>query len=351
MDITITRNPNPKAKPADESKLGFGRIFTDHMLLMDYDEGQGWHDLRIVPYGDFSLSPAAMVFHYAQEVFEGMKAYRRQDGGIQLFRPADNFARMNRSNERLCIPKIPEEDVLIELVRLEQDWVPSAEGTSLYIRPTIIATEPALGVKASSKYLFFIILSPVGAYYPEGLKPVRIYVEDYYVRATRGGTGETKCGGNYAASILAGEKAHHKGFSQVLWLDGVEKKYIEEVGSMNIFFKIDGKIVTPKLTGSILPGITRNSIIQLAKHQGLEVEERRIAVEELYQAYLAGKLEEVFGSGTAAVVSPVGELVYKDEIMNINNGRMGEFTRYAYNTLTGLQYGRLPDPFGWVTKL
>ena len=295
-----------------------------------------------------------MVFHYAQEVFEGMKAYRNPEGGVQLFRPMDNVRRMNDSCERLCIPKLPEDlalDGIKALVKTEADWVPSEPGTSLYIRPFIIATDASLGVHASHTYLFCVICCPVGAYYAEGINPVRIYVENEDVRAVRGGTGYTKCGGNYAASIRAGERAEGQGYAQVLWLDGVHRKYIEEVGSMNVMFKIDSKIVTPMLTGSVLPGITRRSCIELLKSWGYEVEERLITAQELFDAAQAGKLDEAWGTGTAAVVSPIGEMGWEDQHVVVNGGEIGPVTQKLYDTLTGIQWGTQPDPHGWVVKL
>ena len=343
-----------KQKPADETKLGFGKYFTDYMFIMNYDEGQGWHDARIEPVRPLELHPAAMVLHYAQEIFEGMKAYRCADGSINLFRPEANFARMNVSAERLSIPAIDENlalEGLKKLIEIEKDWVPSSEGTSLYIRPTIIATEPHLGVRAASSYLFYIILSPSGRYYASGLSPVGIYVEDQYVRAVRGGVGFTKTGGNYASSIKAGEIAHERGYAQVLWLDGVEQKYVEEVGSMNMMFKIDGKIVTPALNGSILPGITRDSILKLAAKMGVPTEERKIAISEIFDAADAGKLEEAFGTGTAAVVSPVGELLWENRKITVSGGKIGEMTQKLYDTLTGIQYGKIEDDMGWVVKV
>ena len=350
LDIKITKTTAPKTKPADESKLGFGKIFSDHMFLMDYDKGQGWHDARIVPYAPFALDPACVVFHYAQEIFEGMKAYRTADNKIQLFRPECNAQRMQDSCDRMCIPQIPVDDyvqAVKALVEIDKDWVPHSEGASLYIRPFIIATEPFLGVDVSETFLFMIILSPSGAYYESGLEPVGIWIEDDYVRAVKGGMGFAKTGGNYAASLAAQVKAHNDGYSQVLWLDGVERKYIEEVGAMNIFFKIDGKILTPMLNGSILPGITRNSVLQLCRDWGMDVEERRISVDELIQAQKDGKLEECFGTGTAAVISPVGKLRYKDEVMTIGGGKIGPVSQKLYDTVTGIQLGKLEDKFGW----
>ena len=352
LDIKVTRTTNPKAKP--EGPLGFGKIFTDHMFMMNYTEGKGWHDPRIVPYQDLTLSPASMVLHYGQEMFEGLKAYKGEDGKSYLFRPDMNGKRTNNTNDRICIPQIPVEDfvqAVRETVKVDEDWIPTDPGTSLYIRPFIIATEPFLGVHVSETFLFMIIMSPSGAYYEEGLKPVGIWIEDDYVRAVKGGMGYAKTGGNYAASLAAQVKAHDGGYSQVLWLDGVERKYIEEVGAMNIFFKIDGKIVTPELNGSILPGITRDSVLTICRDWGLPVEERKISVDELLEAQKAGKLEECFGSGTAAVISPVGKLRYKDEVMTIGNGEIGEISQKIYDTVTGIQLGKLEDKFGWRVEV
>ena len=351
--IKIVKTTAPKSKP-DAKTLGFGKYFTDHMFLLNYEVGKGWHDARVVPYAPLELDPSAMVFHYAQEVFEGMKAYRTPDGGVQLFRPYDNARRMNDSCERLCIPPVPE-DLFVEavktLVSVDADWVPTEPETSLYIRPFVIATDAHLGVHASHTYIFCIICSPVGAYYAEGINPVRIYVESDDVRAVKGGTGYTKCGGNYAASIRAGERAEQNGYAQVLWLDGVERKYIEEVGSMNVLFKIDGKVVTPMLTGSVLPGITRRSCLQLLRDWGYEVEERLISAQELFDAADAGKLEEAWGSGTAAVISPVGEMGWEDRRAVIHGGTIGELTQRLYDTLTGIQWGKIEDPYGWTVKV
>ncbi len=354
LDIKIEKTTSPKAKPSADQPLGFGHIFTDHMFVMNYTEGKGWHDARIVPYGDLTLSPAAMVFHYGQEMFEGLKAYKGEDGKAYLFRPDMNAKRTNATNDRLCIPQLPVEDfvqAVQAVVEVDKDWIPEKEGTSLYIRPFIIATDAFLGVAPSKTYLFMIILSPSGAYYESGLAPVGIWIEDDYVRAVKGGMGFAKTGGNYAASLAAQVKAHDDGYSQVLWLDGVERKYIEEVGAMNIFFKIDGKIVTPMLNGSILPGITRDSVINLCKSWGMDVEERRISVDELLEAQKNGKLEEVFGTGTAAVISPVGKLRYKDDVMEINNGIIGEVSQKIYDTITGIQWGKIDDPFGWRVEV
>ncbi|MBQ8004567.1 MAG: branched-chain amino acid aminotransferase [Oscillospiraceae bacterium] len=353
-NFPVTKTTNPKARPQDESKLGFGKVFTDHMFIMNYTEGRGWHDGRIEPYRKLELDPSAMVFHYGQEMFEGLKAYRGKDGKTRLFRPDMNAKRTNDTNKRLCIPELPEElfvEACKAVVKVDEDWIPTAPGTSLYIRPFIIATDEFLGVAPSSTYLFIIILSPSGAYYASGLAPVGIGLEDDYVRAVKGGMGFAKTGGNYAASLAAQVKAHDEGYSQVLWLDGVVRKYSEEVGAMNIFFKIDGKIVTPMLNGSILPGITRNSVIEVCKSWGYEVEERRISVEELLDAQKSGKLEECFGTGTAAVISPVGKLRYKDDVMLINNNTIGEVSQKLYDTITGIQWGECEDKFNWTITL
>ena len=347
----VSRTANPKPRPADETQLGFGKLFTDHMFLMNYTEGQGWHDGRIVPYGPISLDPSAMVFHYAQELFEGMKAYRTPDGTVQLFRPDKNIERMNNTCDRLCVPRIAPEvalQAICQLVDIDRDWIPHSKGTSLYIRPFIIATDPMLGVHPSKTYLFCVILSPVGSYYAAGINPVRIMVEREYVRCVKGGTGLAKAGGNYAASLIGQKKAEESGFAQVLWLDGVERKYVEEVGAMNVMFKIDGKVVTPALTGSILPGITRRSCIQMLKAWGVEVEERLVSIDELVEAAQNGKLEEAWGTGTAAVISPIGELCYKDVKYIVNDFKIGPTAQKLYDELTGLQWGDKPDPFGWT---
>ena len=350
LDIKIQKTTSPKQIPAKGEPLGFGHIFTDHMFIMNYTVGKGWHDPRIVPFGDITLSPAAMVLHYGQEMFEGLKAYRGANGDVYLFRPDMNAKRANNSNTRLCIPHIPEDDfvqAVKAVVDVDRAWVPYEEGTSLYIRPFVISTDAHLGVAPSKTYMFIIILSPSGAYYESGLEPVGIWIEDEYVRAVRGGMGYAKTGGNYAASLAAQVKAHDGGYSQALWLDGVERKYIEEVGSMNIAFKISGKVVTPMLNGSILPGITRDSILHLCRDWGYEVEERRISVDELIEAAHSGALEEVFGTGTAAVVSPVGKLRYKNDVIEIGGGKIGELTQRLYDELTGIQWGKKDDPYGW----
>ena len=350
MQLTITKADQLKAKP-DDNKLGFGSFFTDHMFNMDYTPDKGWTNPRIEPYGPIVLDPATMVLHYGQGVFEGLKAYRTEAGGIQLFRPWDNIKRLNRSAQRLCIPEVDEVfllNALKQLISLEKDWVPHAPETSLYIRPTIIATDPFLGVRASNTYRLFIILSPVGAYYPEGFNPIKIWVTKDYVRAVRGGVGETKTLGNYAASLLAGNEAHEEGYTQVLWLDGIEQKYLEEVGSMNIFFVIDGEIITPALNGSILPGITRDSVIKLANHWKIPVSEKLISIDELLQSNKDKSLSEIFGSGTAAVISPVGEIKYGDNVYRIGDGLVGPTANKLYKAITDIQYGKDKDPMGWI---
>lgn len=354
LDIRYEQTQSPRPIPGPEDPLGFGTVFTDHMFMMNYKVGKGWFDPRVVPYQKIQLEPSAMVFHYGQEMFEGLKAYKTEDGKTLLFRPDKNIERANRTNDRICIPQIPEEDFLqaIEaVVKKDEAWIPTKPGTSLYIRPFIIATDEFLGVRPSDTYLFMIILSPVGAYYKEGLNPVKIWIEDDYVRAVKGGIGEAKTGGNYVASLKAQVKAHDDGYSQVLWLDGVERKYIEEVGAMNIFFKINGKVVTPALNGSILPGVTRDSAIQLCKHWGLPVEERKISVDELLEAAKDGTLEEVWGTGTAAVISPVGHLRFEDTVIQIKDGGIGEVSQKLYDTVTGIQLGKIKDEFHWTVEV
>ena len=354
MDIRFEKREHLQEKP-DQKNLGFGKHFTDYMFVMDWDKEQGWHDAAIVPYGGIPMDPATMVLHYAQETFEGMKAYRTAEGKIQLFRPEMNARRMIKSNERLCMPGVPEEmfvEAVKALVKAQEDWVPSEPGTSLYIRPFMFATEASLGVHMAKSYKFVIITTPVGAYYAEGINPVKILVEDEYVRAVKGGTGFTKCGGNYASSIAGQVKAEKMGCTQVLWLDGVEQKYIEEVGAMNIAFVIDGEVVTQSLeTGSILSGITRKSALELCRSKGIPVSERRITIQEIADAYDAGKLSEVFGTGTAAVISPVGHLKWGDKVMTINNNKIGPVSQMIYDTLTGIQWGKIPDKFGWIVPI
>lgn len=353
MDIRFEKRQTLKEKP-DETNLGFGKYMTDYMFICDWSKEQGWHDARIVPEGPIEMDPACMVLHYAQETFEGLKAYRTAEGKIQLFRPDMNAKRMIRSNERLCMPAFPEEDfveAVKALVKVEEDWVPSEPNTSLYIRPYMFATEAALGVHMASSYKFMIICSPVGAYYASGLDPVKIMVEDEYVRAVAGGTGFTKCGGNYAGSIAGQIKAEKLGYEQVLWLDGNERKYVEEVGSMNIMFKIDGEIWTAPIEGTVLPGVTRDSMIHILRDWGYTVREERLSVDDLMAAGHNGKLEEVFGTGTAAVISPVGQLRYKDDVVVVNDNKTGELTQKLYDTLTGIQWGRLEDKYGWTVEV
>lgn len=355
LEIKVTKTTAPKQKPADQSKLGFGKIFTDHMFIMNYDEGQGWHDARIVPYGPIPMEPSSMCLHYGQADFEGLKAYRTANGEIQLFRPDQNMARLNVSNDRLCIPAIDEAfcvEAIKTLVYIDQDWIPTAPGTSLYIRPFIFAIDPMVGVHPAKHLLFMVILSPVGAYYENGLAPVKIYVEQNYVRAVTGGTGFTKAAANYAISLKAQEEADKQGYAQVLWLDGVKRKYIEEVGAMNVFFVIGGEVITPSLDRkSILGGITRKSCIELLREMGYKVTERDLEIDELTKAYDEGKFDEAFGTGTAAVISPIGELKYGDKVMPINGGKIGEISQKLYDTLTGIQSGKLEDKHGWTVKV
>lgn len=354
MELKIEKTLQPRQKPADESNLGFGKIFTDHMFSMDWDKENGWHDAKIAPFGDIMLSPAATSLHYGQETFEGMKAYRNPKGDVLLFRPEENFKRLNLSNERVCIPQFDEDFVLYalkELLKLDADWVPHSDGTSLYIRPFVFGTERSLGAHSSTMYKFMIIMSPSGLYYPEGLAPTKIYVETKYVRATPGGMGYAKTGGNYAASFKAQDDAAKEGYSQVLWLDGVERKYVEEVGAMNVFFVLDDEVVTPELDGSILSGITRKSAIEIMRSWGMKVTERLLPIDELAQAYRSGRLKEAFGTGTAAIVSPIGELKYGDLVMNINDNNIGAVSQRLYDELTGIQFGKLEDRFGWVVAI
>jgi branched-chain amino acid aminotransferase len=353
QSIAIEKTKSPRPKP-DQKNLAFGKYFTDHMFIMDYSTEKGWYDPRIVPYAPLALDPSTMVFHYGQITFEGLKAYKTDRGKILLFRPDQNIERMNRSNERLCIPTLDVAfgvEAIKTLVSVDQDWIPTEEGTSLYVRPFVIPTDPYLGVRPANTYKFIIILSPVGAYYPEGINPVKIYVESQYVRAVKGGLGFVKTPGNYAASLKAQVEATQKGFTQVLWLDGVEKKYIEEVGTMNVFFKINGEVITPALEGSILPGITRDSTLQLLKSWGIPYQERKISIQEVYQAHGEGKLDESFGTGTAAVISPIGELSWDGNRIPINNGQIGPLSADLYRTITGIQKGTVKDDWNWVVEV
>ncbi|WP_417913624.1 branched-chain amino acid aminotransferase [Candidatus Electronema sp. JM] len=352
LEITLRKAETLKEKP-DEGNLGFGRHFTDHMFVMRWSVGQGWQDAEIRPYGPFSLDPAAMVLHYSQEIFEGLKAYHGADGSIILFRPLDNLRRLNRSAVRMCMPEIPAEEVLEalkQMITLDRGWVPQAPGASLYIRPAMIATEAAVGLHPANEYLFFIICCPVGAYYAEGFKPTKMFVEDRYVRATAGGVGEAKTGGNYAASLKAFADAKAKGCTQVLWLDAAERKYVEEVGTSNIFFVIGGELVTPPLGGTILPGITRDTVLKLAADWGIKASERRISMEEIMAAAADGSLTEAFGSGTAAVISPVGEFIYKDKAIQIGGGQTGPVAQRFFDGIQQLQRGQMPDSHGWLVR-
>ncbi len=356
MAVKITRvaPEKMKAKPTDESKLGFGQIFTDHFFTMQYHKGRGWHDSEIVPYRPLVLDPAAMGLHYGQEIFEGLKAYQGSDGAVYLFRPADNLKRMNESARRLCMPEVDVDstlEALKELILLEKDWIPRGRGTSLYIRPTMIATEPALGVRPANEYLFYIILCPVGAYYPQGFSPTRIYVTSDYVRSVVGCIGYCKAAGNYAASLLASKEAGELGYTQVLWLDAIEQKYAEEVGTSNIFFVIGDELITPPLTGSILPGITRDSVIKIARRWGIKVSESQISMDGILAAQKSGDLKEVFASGTAAIVSPVGLIRYQQKEYAVNQGKTGPLTEKLYNEIIKIQYGEQEDPFGWRIKI
>ncbi|MEC1679152.1 branched-chain amino acid aminotransferase [Bacillus mojavensis] len=342
-----------KEKP-DPSSLGFGKYFTDYMFVMDYEEEKGWHHPRLTPYAPIMLDPSSSVFHYGQAVFEGLKAYRTEDGRVLLFRPAQNIKRLNRSCQRMSMPPVDEElvlEALTQLVELEKEWVPKEKGTSLYIRPFVIATEPSLGVKASKNYTFMIVLSPVGSYYGDQLQPINIYVEDEFVRAVNGGVGNAKTSGNYAASLQAQQKANELGYDQVLWLDAIEKKYAEEVGSMNIFFVINGEVVTPALSGSILSGITRASAIELIRSWGIPVREEKISIDDIYAASARGELTEVFGTGTAAVVTPVGELNIHGRMVIVNDRQIGEISKKLYQTITDIQLGKVKDPFHWTVEV
>ena len=353
LNIKIQKRETLKEKP-DQNNLGFGKYFTDYMFIMDWDEGKGWHDARIVPYGPLEMSPASTALHYGAEIFEGMKAYHTVDGKIQLFRPYENAKRMNSSAERLCLPQLPEDDfveAVTALVNIDRDWVPTAPGTSLYVRPFMIGDDHTLGVHGVHHAMFMVILCPVGSYYKEGLNPVKILIETEDVRAVRGGTGFAKCGGNYAASSRAGKKAEEKGYSQVLWLDGVERKYIEEVGAMNVMFKINGEVVTPALLGSILPGITRKSCLEILKKEGIKATERLLSLEELTNAVENGTLEEAWGCGTAAVISPIGLIEVNGKKYEINNGKIGPVSQMLYDKITGIQTGKVKDEFNWTVEV
>lgn len=356
MELKVqTAQPHQlRTKPADDTQLVFGKTFSDHMFIMEYQQGRGWLNPSIEPYRSLAMDPAAMVLHYGQGIFEGLKGYRCPNGSVHLFRPEQNLERLNRSARRMCMPEVDIDfqlEVFDKLLALDVDWIPRSLGSSLYIRPTMIATEPALGVRPAHQYCYYIITGPVGAYYPEGFNPVKIYVSDQYVRAVRGGVGEAKTMANYAASLYAAEVAKNKGFTQVLWLDAVERRYVEEVGTMNIFFRIGDELVTPELTGSILPGITRNSVIELARHWGIQVTERHISIDEVIDNVKSGNLVEMFGTGTAAVISPVGEIYYKEEDFLVGDGGVGEWSRKFYDEIVAIQYGEKEDPFGWIRKV
>jgi branched-chain amino acid aminotransferase len=351
--IRITKAAMLKPKPKD-GELGFGQVFSDHMFLANFEEAKGWYDWRIEPYGPLALDPATAFLHYGQGLFEGLKAFRGVDGVIRLFRPQKHAERLNHTARRMCIPTIDPEMVLrswTTLVDLDRAWVPSAVGTSLYIRPTVVASEPFLGVRPAREYLYYVILSPVGAYYPGGMNPVKIKVIDRYVRAVPGGLGEAKTAANYAASLYAAEEAKHEGFTQVLWLDGVERKWIEEVGTMNLMLKIGDEVITPPLHGTILAGVTRDSVLALLRDWGVPVSERRVSIDEVVAAHERGTLAEVFGTGTAAVISPVGELAYRGRSLVVQDGRIGPLTQRLYDAIVGIQYGRAPDRFGWTVTV
>lgn len=351
--FSVELTKNPKQKP-DPDSLRFGTVFTDHMFVMDYDPKNGWHDGKIVPYGPLALDPATVVFHYGQEMFEGLKAYKTKEGKVQLFRPDMNAKRTNNTNKRMCIPQIDEQmyiDAIKELVAVDKDWIPQKPDTALYIRPFIIGTDKFLGVAASNTYKFIIILSPVGPYYESGLAPTRIYVENEFVRSAPGGTGYAKIGGNYAAAMIAEQKAHDMGYDQVLWLDAKEGKYVEEIGTSNAFFKIDGELYTAPLEGTILPGITRDSMITVMKDWGYKVNEVRFTIEDVFKAAEEGRLEEVFATGTAAVISPVGELYWNDKHIVINNNEIGELSQKLYDELYGIQTGKKADTRGWIVPV
>ena len=353
-EVNLIKNKKKKERNYKETQLGFGKYFSDHIFIMEYNEKKGWKNPRIIPYQPLVLDPAALVFHYGQTIFEGLKAYHGKDNGIYLFRPKDNIKRMNNSAERLCMPKVDEDfivKIIKKLVLIEKDWIPRSHGTSLYIRPVMIASEPVLGVRASSEYSFYIIVGPVGSYYPEGINPIKIFVSDKFVRAVKGGIGEAKAGGNYAASLYAAEEANKLGYSQVLWLDAIARKYVEEVGAMNIFFYFENALVTPSLSGSILPGITRDSVIKIAKNWGIKVEERMLEIDEVIDGIKKGSLKDVFGSGTAAIISPVGELYYKGNKYTVSDGKIGELTKRLYDEIMSYQYGEKEEPYEWVERI
>ncbi len=355
LDISVRRcEPEKRKEKPDQKNLGFGNLFTDHMFLMKWNRENGWHDAEIRPYQNFSMDPAAMVYHYGQAIFEGLKAYKGDDEQIFMFRPEDNLERMNGSALRMCMPRLPVEKVLKgikALVYLDRDWIPTGDGATLYIRPTMIAVEPALGVRPAEQYYFYVIMSPVGAYYAEGFNPTKIWVTDKYVRAVKGGVGHVKTAGNYAASIMAGQEAHKAGYTQVLWLDACERKYIEEVGTSNIFFMINDELITPPLGGSILGGITRDSVMQLATSWGVTVREKQITIQEVLAAIEDGSLKEAFGSGTAAVIAPIGELCYQEKKYMVADGKTGALSQRLFDELQAIQNGQQEDPFKWIVRI
>ncbi|MCD5406754.1 MAG: branched-chain amino acid aminotransferase [Desulfotomaculum sp.] len=356
MDIYIEPIADQDLKPlfSDPEQLGFGQFFTDRMFTMQYNQAKSWHDAKIEKYKALSLDPAACVLHYSQEIFEGLKVYLSADNRVLMFRPEQNARRLNRSAARICMPTIPEEDFLQaikKLVMLEKRWIPKAPGTTLYVRPIMLGVEPRIGIHPSSEYLFCVLLSPVGPYFKTGFNPVSIYVEDTMGRAIAGGVGDVKTGGNYAASLWAGRKAQEKGFSQVLWLDAKEHRYVEEVGAMNIFFGYRDKLVTPVLTGSILPGITRDSVLKMAEDLGYKAEESLLSIDEVLQGIVSGEITEVFGVGTAALVVPIGSFYYKNQNYMVNNNQVGAVTKTIYNRLMNIQYGKVADQYGWVHQL
>lgn len=356
MNIDVLPLPDSSAKPLFKNILDvpFGSLFTDRMLIAEYDRDKGWHSARIQPIEELKLHPGALVLHYGQEIFEGLKAFSGKDDKIILFRPEMNIKRFNKSAQRMCMPALDEDFVLNglkSLINLEKRWVPKQRGASLYIRPTMIATEVGLGVRASNKYLFYVILSPVGPYYKEGFNPIGLYVTKDYIRAAYGGVGEAKTGGNYAASLFAGEVANKKGYSQVLWLDAKERKYVEEVGAMNIFFAFGDTIITSPLTGSILAGITRDSVLKIAKDLGLKAVEKQLTIDEVINGIEKKEITEIFGTGTAASISPVGHLAYNDKKYIVNEGKVGEVSKKLYNYLLDLQYGEAEDRYNWITTI
>lgn len=350
MKISIKKAVQSRISNLDFNNLDFGRIFSDHMFEMKYHDGK-WQSAEILPYGPITFEPSMMALHYGQAVFEGMKAYYVDQNTINLFRPKDHHARFNNSAKRLCMPETDELlfiEGLEELMKLDHEWVPKKKGQALYIRPVMIATEEYLAAKVSQEYRFFIITSPVGAYYSEGFNPVKLTTSDQYVRAVKGGTGEAKAAGNYGGSFLPALKAQQNGYTQVLWLDANEHKYIEEVGTMNIFFLIGDTLVTPELGGTVLPGITRRSVITLAKEWGINVEERRISIDELFETHHNGSLNEIFGAGTAAVIAPVGLIHHQGQNINLDMEKIGPFAKRMYDAITGIQYGKIEDTHGWT---